>query len=518
MALRQFSRAVIAFLSASLTLAQFPPTPENNIVKTFDHYSISYKRTTICETQAKAWSGYVHMPSSYLGDLVPKNETVSLFFWYFEARNNPQDAPVTIYLAGGPGQTSMYGVTWEGGPCHVTPDSKDTVNNPWSWSEHSNMLFIDQPVGTGYSYNEILKSTYDLLTGTIVPFSAYGDDVPAQNATLLHGNFPSQDPSRQPNSTEAAARTLWHFSQAWFKDFPEYSTCDKRVSIWGNSHGGYWAPATGAYMAKQNEKIQRGSIDGIVLQIDQVGSTNGAIDLKYQAEWWPQMAYKNTYGLKIINETMYEAALHNYHKPNGCKAKIDHCREVADQYDPEQLAANETVNKACMEATDYCAKQVIGVFELYTQVTPRSAFDIAQNLPDPFPQPYLAGYFNQDWVQRDLGVPVNLTHLNSVSGNNFFGVTGDPFRREGLKDIEYLLSKDVKVTLVYGDRDYRCPWNGAEKLSLAAEWDGQEYYARAGYEEIRVNEGYVGGVVKQYGGLSFARVFQAGHHGKSCKL
>lgn len=119
-----------ALLAASHIVAQFPPVPEDTTKKDFDDYSISYKKTTICEAQAKAWSGYVHMPSSYLGDLVPEDETVSLLFWHFEARNHPQDIPIAMYLAGGPGQTSMFGVTWDGGPCYVRPDSNSTEGNP----------------------------------------------------------------------------------------------------------------------------------------------------------------------------------------------------------------------------------------------------------------------------------------------------------------------------------------------------------------------------------------------------
>ena len=67
------------------------------------------------------------------------------------------------------------------------------------------------------------------------------------------------------------------------------------------------------------------------------------------------------------------------------------------------------------------------------------------------------------------------------------------------------------MALIYGDRDYRCPWIGGEALSLAANWTGAATYAKAGYEAIRVNSSYVGGVVKQHGLLSFSRVFQAGH-------
>jgi carboxypeptidase C (cathepsin A) len=98
-------------LATSFAAAQFPPTPKGITTKevsSFPGVSISYKETCICETKAKAWAGYVHMPVSYLQDIEgtePYN--VSMFFWYFEAREDPQSAPTAMYLAGGPGQSSL---------------------------------------------------------------------------------------------------------------------------------------------------------------------------------------------------------------------------------------------------------------------------------------------------------------------------------------------------------------------------------------------------------------------------
>jgi hypothetical protein len=74
-----------------------------------------------------------------------------------------------------------------------------------------------------------------------------------------------------------------------------------------------------------------------------------------------------------------------------------------------------------------------------------------------------------------------------------------------------LLEEGVKVALVYGDRDYACNWYGGEALSLAIPFDNATNFAAAGYAPVVVNDTYIGGQVRQYGNLSFTRVYQAGH-------
>ena len=128
MALRH---GLISILSlASYAVAQFPPTPEGITTREVSSHpgvTISYKQTTICETTAKAWAGYVHMPVSYLEDIEGDDPyNISLFFWYVEARENPQTAPLGIYLAGGPGESSLNGAAEDGGPCSVAKDSNST--------------------------------------------------------------------------------------------------------------------------------------------------------------------------------------------------------------------------------------------------------------------------------------------------------------------------------------------------------------------------------------------------------
>lgn len=45
----------------------------------------------------------------------------------------------------------MDGAMMEIGPYRITPDQKLTYNNG-SWDEFANLLFVDNPVGTGFSY------------------------------------------------------------------------------------------------------------------------------------------------------------------------------------------------------------------------------------------------------------------------------------------------------------------------------------------------------------------------------
>lgn len=509
-------------LLPSSALAGFPSRPEGVQTIQVPQYpgvSIDYKSTCICETSAKAWSGYVHMPISYLQDIEGSSPyNVSMFFWYFEAREDPQNAPTGVYFAGGPGESSMMGAVSDGGPCYINDDGNSTRLNPFSMNNKVNMLYVDQPVGSGFSYDKIVKSTVDLLwygNGPegyigITPFHAYPDGVPpVENSTFKHAILPSLNLNHTANTTGTAAITYWHFSQAWFGSFPEYRTSDSRVSLWGNSYAGYWIPASAAYTQKQNAKIQSGEVSGIVIDVDAIGILNGCIDMLYEVEYYPEMATNNTYGVELIDKKTYNKVIAAYEQPKkGCRDLMLKCRAAQAKYDPDELGNNAEVNALCLAATSQCALVIYG-----SQGNKRSPFDMAHLLPDALPPSYPVGFFNREWVQEELGAHVNFTWASNVVGGSTVS-TGDIFRREGMKDVEYLLDSGVKVSLVYGDRDMRCPWNGVENLSLKANWTGAEEFRGAGYEYIRTNKKYEGGVVRQYGNLSFARIFEAGHDSK----
>jgi hypothetical protein len=139
-----------------------------------------------------------------------------------------------------------------------------------------------------------------------------------------------------------------------------------------------------------------------------------------------------------------------------------------------------------------------------------SFYDFAAPTNTPFPREYFIGFLNQPWVQKALGVPVNFTESN-VAVNEAFQSVGDLVRSPVMGDIAYLLDSGVKVAMVYGDRDFACNWIGGENVSLHIPWSHQADFSRAGYTPLQVNASYVGGQTRQFGNLSFTRVYQSGH-------
>jgi carboxypeptidase C (cathepsin A) len=71
--------------------------------------------------------------------------------------------------------------------------------NPHSFNEYANMLYIDQPIATGFSY---------------------GDD--------------------NVNSTLSSAPYIWRLLQAFYSQFPQYKNRD--FGIFTESYGGHYGP------------------------------------------------------------------------------------------------------------------------------------------------------------------------------------------------------------------------------------------------------------------------------------
>jgi len=127
----------------------------------------------------------------------------------------------------------MFAATGQGGPCYVNPDSKTTVLNEWSWNSHANVLYIDNPAQTGFSYDELVNGTLNQIpNGDESPFGypiytpeGFDTDPPfTPNATTLYGTFASQLESQTANNSVQVAHQIWQFSQVWVNEYVSLPT------------------------------------------------------------------------------------------------------------------------------------------------------------------------------------------------------------------------------------------------------------------------------------------------------
>lgn len=81
-------------------------------------------------------------------------ETRKLFFWFFPSENPLATDEVTVWFTGGPGCSSMIGLLQENGPILWESGTLGPTPNPYAWNKLTNMVWIDQPVHTGYSTGE----------------------------------------------------------------------------------------------------------------------------------------------------------------------------------------------------------------------------------------------------------------------------------------------------------------------------------------------------------------------------
>ncbi|KAJ8129242.1 hypothetical protein O1611_g4392 [Lasiodiplodia mahajangana] len=412
---------------APAVVAQFPPTPEGVTIldsKFGNGVQISYKEPGICETTegVKSYAGYVHLPPGTLEDLgEPQDYPINTFFWFFEARNDPANAPLSIWLNGGPGSSSLLGL---------------------------NMLYIEQPVQVGFSYDTLHNYTYDLVTGRTVALGP-SDPIPEQNITQLVGTFPSNNRSDTAQGSRNAAIAMWHFAQTWFQEFPAYHPNDSRISLATESYGGRYGPAFFSFFEEQNMKIENGTWNGsdgenFVLNLDTLILINSCIDRQVMYPTYPHMAYNNTYGIQAVNETIYLSMIDAWEREGGCRDQIAECIEVAEAYDPDNIGINATVNRICMAAETFCSNEVRGPYLEYSN---NNYYDLATQDPDPFPASFHYLYLNQPHVQAALGVPLNYSSSSDAVANAFRGI-GDYPRPGWVGDLAYLLDNGIKVHMM----------------------------------------------------------------------
>ncbi|XP_074575028.1 serine carboxypeptidase-like 18 [Curcuma longa] len=94
-------------------------------------------------------TGYVEVDEEHGGQL---------FYYFIESENKPAEDPLLVWLTGGPMCSAFSGLAFEVGPLQFVSveyngSLPSLVYRPYSWTKVANMIFLDSPSGSGFSYS-----------------------------------------------------------------------------------------------------------------------------------------------------------------------------------------------------------------------------------------------------------------------------------------------------------------------------------------------------------------------------
>jgi len=110
-----------------------------------------------------SWSGLMPISGN-------ANETRKLFFWFFPPGPEGSLDDLIFWTNGGPGCSSLEGFLQENGPFQWGVGTAKPIVNEWSWTNLSSVLWVEQPVGTGFSQGTPNIKNEDDLAAQLVGF------------------------------------------------------------------------------------------------------------------------------------------------------------------------------------------------------------------------------------------------------------------------------------------------------------------------------------------------------------
>ncbi|KAK7246559.1 hypothetical protein RIF29_41428 [Crotalaria pallida] len=388
---------------------------------------------------------------------VTVNETNgrALFYWFYESITKPEDKPLVLWLNGGPGCSSVgYGATQEIGPFLVDTNGKGLKFNNYSWNREANMLFLESPVGVGFSYSN-----------TTSDYAQLGDDFTANDAyTFLHN---------------------------WFLKFPSYRT--RTFYIAGESYAGKYVPELAELIQDRNKDPS--------LHIDLNGILLGNPETSDAEDWLGLVDYAWSHA--VISDETYKTIRRNCDFNSSdpwsnreCGQGVD---EVLKQYNEIDIYSLYT--SVCFAITARSNDQSMQtVMNRSSKMMPRILGGY-----DPCLDDYATAFYNRPDVQKALHASDghNLKNWSICNDKIFKGWAQS--KPSVIPIYRKLISAGLRIWVYSGDTDGRVPVLSTRYslsilgLPITKQW-------RPWYHEKEVSGWY-----QQYEGLTFATFRGAGH-------
>ncbi|GMI67329.1 serine carboxypeptidase-like 45 [Hibiscus trionum] len=376
----------------------------------------------------------------------------ALFYYFVEAETDPASKPLVLWLNGGPGCSSLgVGAFSENGP--FRPNGGVLVRNYHSWNREANMLYLETPIGVGFSY-ATNSSSYVAV-----------DD-------------------------QTTARDNLVFLQNWFRKFPNYRHRDLYVT--GESYAGHYIPQLAKLMVEFNKKQNLFNLKGIALGNPVL---EFATDFNSRAEyfWSHGLISDSTY--KVFTSVCnYSRYVREYYRDSVSPS----CSKVMSQVSRE---TSKFVDKYDV-TLDVCISSVL------SQSMPINPQQVSERV-DVCVEDKIVNYLNRKDVQKALHARLVGVRRWTVC-SNILDYQVLNLEIPTISVVGSLIKAGIPVLVYSGDQDSVIPLTGSRTLvSRLAKELGLETTVpyRVWFEGKQV-----GGWTQVYGNiLSFATIRGASH-------
>ncbi|XP_042495430.1 serine carboxypeptidase-like 18 [Macadamia integrifolia] len=405
------------------------------------------------------------METGYVG--VGESEYVQLFYYFIKSSSeNPEEDPLLLWLTGGPGCSALSGLLYEIGPLHFVVKEyngslPNLVVNIQSWTQMASIIFVDSPVGTGFSYS---TSSQGYQTGDF-----------------------------------KASKDLYQFLTKWMIDHPEF--LENHFYVAGDSYSGKIVPLVAKEISDGNEA-------GSELFINLKGYIlgNPVTDPVFDSNKLVPFAH----GMGLISNELYESVKRS-------------CGENYVQIDPTNVLCWEDMQSFYKCISGLNQAHILEPFCTFASPIPKEVVgdrrSLRQSYSDQFlhdPQPpipevgcrtyayYLAQFWANDYSVR------NALHIHKGSIGKWQRCHHSlPYSYEIQNNIQYhlYLSKRVYRSLIYSDdHDMIVPFLGTEA------WIKSLNYSIIDEWRSWIVNGQIGGYTRTYSNhMTFTTVKGGGH-------
>ncbi|GAB2221173.1 hypothetical protein Drorol1_Dr00012342 [Drosera rotundifolia] len=380
----------------------------------------------------------------------------SLFYYFVEAEE-AEKKPLTLWLNGGPGCSSVGGGAFtELGPFYPTGDGRGLRRNSMSWNRASNLLFVESPAGVGWSYS---NTTSDYVTGDA-----------------------------------KTAEDMRTFFLNWYKKFPEYK--HRELFLTGESYAGHYIPQLTVLLLDYNKQskgfkfnIKGVAIGNPLLRLD----TDSPATYEY---FWSHGMISDEIGLTIMNDCDFTdyTFTGNHNESTSCNNALNEANNVIGDY----INNYDVILDVCYPAI---VQQELRLKEVATKIS--VGVDVCITYERVF-------YFNLPEVQKALHA--NRTNLpyswSMCSGVLNYSATDPDINI--LPSLKRIIQARVPVWVFSGDQDSVVPLLGSRTLvrELAKDLNFKTTVPYGTW----FHKGQIGGWAIQYGNmLTFSTVRGAAH-------